>query len=180
MRLPVAEMSTNDPDRAGTDATAAAKAELRTVFGAFPSGVVAVCAQLDRNPVGMAVSSFTPVSLHPPLITVCIQSTSSTWPQLREAPNLGVSVLGEHHERACRQLASKDGDRFDGVETVVLPSGSIRLRESCAWFDCSIESELAAGDHLIVVLRIEQTGLSKTTAPLVFHQSRFRRLTEAS
>jgi len=50
--LPVAAMSTNDPVRAGSDATAGAPTELRTVFGAFPSGVLAVCAQLDRHPVG--------------------------------------------------------------------------------------------------------------------------------
>lgn len=180
MGLPVAAMSTNDPVRTGSDATADAPTELRTVFSAFPSGVVAVCAQLDRHSVGMAVSSFTPVSLHPPLISVCIQRTSSTWPRLREAPNLGVSVLGEHHERAWRQLARKDGERFDGVDIVVLSSGPIHLRESCAWFDCSIESEFTVGDHLIVVLRIQQTGLSNATAPLVFHRSRFRRLAEAS
>jgi flavin reductase (DIM6/NTAB) family NADH-FMN oxidoreductase RutF len=99
---------------------------------------------------------------------------------LRAAPNVGVSILGEHHEHVCRQLASKDGDRFFGVDTIAAPSGSIYITESCAWFDCLIELEIDAGDHLIVVLRILQTGMSNAAGPLVFHRSRFRRLMETS
>lgn len=155
-----------------------APAELRKIFGAFPSGVVAVCARRAGRPVGMAVSSFTPVSLDPPLISVCIQRTSITWPWLKEAPMLGVSLLGQHHEHACRRLSRKEGDRFDGVDTTVSASGSIHIRAACAWFDCSIESEFLAGDHVIVVLLVEQSGMADGTAPLVFHGSRFRRLAE--
>jgi flavin reductase (DIM6/NTAB) family NADH-FMN oxidoreductase RutF len=173
-------MSTGDTVVSGTNDGVGAPSELRSVFSAFPSGVAAVCAQRDQQLVGMAVSTFTPVSLNPPLISLCIQRTSSTWSRLRAAPNVGVSILGEHHERVCRQLASKDGDRFFGVDTIATPSGSIYITESCAWFDCSLELEIDAGDHLIVVLRILQTGVSNAAGPLVFHRSRFRRLMEAS
>ncbi len=159
-----------------TDSTVEATAELRKVFSAFPSGVVAVCAHRGGEPVGMAVSSFTPVSLDPPLISVCIQQTSVTWSRLKYAPVLGVSILGQQHEQACRQLSRKDGDRFDSLAITRAPSGAIHVRESCAWFACSIQSEVQAGDHVIVVLRIEKTGRTDGAVPLVFHDSRFRRL----
>jgi flavin reductase (DIM6/NTAB) family NADH-FMN oxidoreductase RutF len=70
---------------------------LRRVFGCFPSGVIAVCASIDGEPVGMAASSFTTVSVAPPLVSICVQNTSTTWPRLRECERLGVSVLAEHH-----------------------------------------------------------------------------------
>lgn len=46
---------------------------LRRVFGCFPCGVIAVCAMVDDQPVGMAASSFTSVSVDPPLVSICVQ-----------------------------------------------------------------------------------------------------------
>lgn len=173
MRSPHPGPRSTEPDLSATGSV-----ELRTVFGAFPSGVAAVCALNDGQPDGMAVSTFIPVSLDPPLIAICIQRTSATWVRLRRLPCLGVSVLGHQHEHACRQLSRKEGDRFDGLDTTVSRSGAIHVQESCAWFDCSLESETVAGDHVIAVLAIERAGMSAGTAPLVFHSSRFRRLAE--
>ena len=45
-------------------------AQLRRVFGAYPSGVTVVDALIEGAPVGITASSFTSVSLHPPLVSV--------------------------------------------------------------------------------------------------------------
>jgi flavin reductase (DIM6/NTAB) family NADH-FMN oxidoreductase RutF len=126
----------------------------------------------------MAVSTFTPVSLDPPLISLCIQRTSTTWPRLRRAPVLGVSVLSVDHEHAGRQLSLKTGDRFASVNIVTVGSGAIHLPRSCAWFDYTLDAELPAGDHVIAVLRIVRSGVSERTAPLIFDASRIRRLAD--
>ena len=60
-----------------TDSTA-----LRQAFGHIPSGVVAVCGYTGSERIGMAVSTFVPVSLDPPLVAFCVQTTSTTWPRL--------------------------------------------------------------------------------------------------
>lgn len=78
---------------------------LRRAFAQFPSGVVAVCAHIDRQPVGLAVSTFVPVSLNPPLVSISIRHESATWPRLRRAPRLGINVLGEGQEHIARTLA---------------------------------------------------------------------------
>ena len=85
---------------------------LREAYAQFPSGVVAIAAEIDGVPVGLAASSFVSVSIDPPLVAVCIQNTSTTWPKLEAAPNIGVSVLGEAHNDAVRTLAAKTGDRW--------------------------------------------------------------------
>jgi flavin reductase (DIM6/NTAB) family NADH-FMN oxidoreductase RutF len=155
------------------------KAELRQVFGCFPSGVIAVCAIVDGVPVGMAASSFTAVSVAPALVSICVQNTSTTWPRLRMRPRLGVSVLAECHSEACVSLSRKGGDRFAGVSWTELPGGGVLVHGASAWLDCRLAAEVAAGDHTIVVLEICALGADLEIPPLVFHGSRFRRLAVA-
>jgi len=147
--------------------------QLRRAFGMFPSGVAAVCARIDRVPVGMAASSFTSVSVDPPLVSVCIQNTSETWPQLREHPRLGLSVLAEKHKDAVMQLASKKADRFAGIEWDAGPHGSILIRGASAWMEVSLFEEVPAGDHSIALLEVHGLDTAEHTPPLIFHASKF-------
>ena len=98
---------------------------LREAFGYFPSGVIAIAAEVDGTRVGIAASTFVPVSLEPPLVSFCVQNTSTTWPKLKDLPYLGISVLGESHDEAARILADKTGDRFAGLQTVSTQSGAV-------------------------------------------------------
>jgi flavin reductase (DIM6/NTAB) family NADH-FMN oxidoreductase RutF len=155
--------------------------ELRRVFGCFPSGVTAVCALVDGAPVGMAASTFVPVSLDPPLVSVCVQSGSATWARLRSRDQLGISVLAGTHEVACRSLSDKDGDRFKGVAWRALPGGAIVVDGAVAWLACRLHAELPAGDHIIALLHIVGVYAdSEGGEPLVFHRSRFRQLAAGS
>ncbi len=149
---------------------------LREAFGHFPSGVVAIAAQVDGNRVGLAVSTFVPVSLEPPLVSFCVQNTSTTWPKLEAAPMLGISVLGESHDAAARTLAAKTGDRFAGLETVSNDSGAVFVKGTGLWLESAVEQLIPAGDHTIVVLRVNEVTVDAEVAPIVFHRSGFRRL----
>jgi flavin reductase (DIM6/NTAB) family NADH-FMN oxidoreductase RutF len=150
--------------------------DLRRAFGAFPSGVVAVAAEVDGVRVGMAASSFTSVSLEPALVSFAIANTSATWQLLRRAPRLGVSVLAEHHDKVCRQLAGPADARFDGLSLRGTEDGAVLLEDAIATFDCSIDREVAAGDHTVVLLRLHAVCDSASGSPLVFHRSGFGRL----
>lgn len=151
---------------------------LRTVFGVFPSGVVAVAAEVDGTLVGLAASSFTSVSLDPPLISFSIATTSKTWPTLRRADGLGVTILAEHHGVAARQLAGAVERRFDGLEVTRAASGAVTLADGLAQFETTIYREVEAGDHVLVLLRLHEVRHAGATAPLVFHASTFRRLAD--
>lgn len=151
-------------------------AELRRVFGAFPSGVVAIAAFVDGAPLGMAASSFTSVSLDPPLVSICVANTSTTWPALREAPRFGVSVLAASQEHAGRQLAARNVDRFANLDWRVTSEGAVMLVGASAWLHCSRHAVYPGGDHDIVVLRVHDLDADKAMPPLVFHASKFHRL----
>jgi len=174
IRSTLGPLTTNqdlDPDR------------LRQAFGVFPSGVVAVAAEVDGALVGLAASSFTSVSLDPPLVSFSVARTSKTWPDLRRAEHVGVTILAEHHGDLCRQLAGPVQQRFADVAVQVTDDGAVLLEEGLARFDCSLYREVEAGDHTIVLLRlhgVEHDAEEQLPgAPLVFHRSAFGRLSRS-
>jgi flavin reductase (DIM6/NTAB) family NADH-FMN oxidoreductase RutF len=149
---------------------------LRRAFGCFPSGVVAVAALEGDAPVGMTMSSFTSVSLSPPLASLCVQEASRTWPRLRACQRLGVSILAQQHDDTCIRLSSKGEDRFSSVYWEASADGSVFIQGAAAWLDCRLYDEIPAGDHQIVLLAILGVTVEPSEGPLVFHASRFRSL----
>lgn len=152
---------------------------LRQAFGCFPSGVTAFCGLLDGVAEGMAASSFTSVSLDPALVSVCVANTSTTWPKLAKLERLGLSVLAGDHAPIARALASKTGDRFDGVDWTATDSGAVFVHGATLWLECTPFKRVAAGDHEIVVLQIVSLAIYPDVAPMVFHRSNFHELAPA-
>jgi flavin reductase (DIM6/NTAB) family NADH-FMN oxidoreductase RutF len=151
-------------------------AQLRRAYGTFPTGVVTVAAVVGLEPLGLAASSFTSVSIDPPLVSVSIAHTSTTWPRLSRAPRLGVSVLSGVQDIVGQQMSIRDTDRFAGVAWTVSESGAVFIDDAVSWFETSVHDVVPAGDHDIVLLRIGRLGADDEREPLIFHASRFRRI----
>lgn len=149
---------------------------LRQAFAHIPAGVVAICADVDGERVGLAASTFVPVSLDPPLVSFCVQNTSGTWPRLADRPHLGISVLSEEHDGAARVLAARHGDRFAGLDVEIRHGGALFVSGTSVRMDVTVEQQVPAGDHTIVVLRINELLTDADVEPIVFHRSSFRRL----
>jgi flavin reductase (DIM6/NTAB) family NADH-FMN oxidoreductase RutF len=151
---------------------------IREAFSYFPSGVVALIADVDGEPQGMVASAFTVgVSIDPPLVSCAIQVTSSTWPRLKRASAVGISVLGEDQGPLARQLGSRDrANRFAGVTLQDNRSPARFVPGAPLWLECTVHAEFPAGDHTVVLFEV--VGLSTETGyrPLVFHGSAFRQL----
>ncbi|GAA2673817.1 MULTISPECIES: flavin reductase family protein [Actinosynnema] len=169
---PLNPTSPPDPTRPPAPTSPLDPTSLRAAFGAFPSGVVAVAAEVDGGLVGLCASSFTAVSLDPPLVSFSIATGSRTWPSLRRADRIGVTVLADHHGPAARRLAGPAESRFTGLDAVVGEGGAVTLADGVAWFETSLERGVEAGDHTIVLLRLHSAAHTPGT-PLVFHRSGF-------
>lgn len=152
--------------------------EFRQVLGSYPTGVTVITAATPDGPNGMAVNSFTSVSLDPPLVLFCAGKTSSTWPLLRDADGgLTINLLSAEQEPLCRAFATKGIDRFAGVAHHPGATGAPVLDDALAHLDCLVEAEHDAGDHTVVIARVVALG-SQPGTPLVFHASRYTRLAD--
>lgn len=145
------------------------------MLGHFATGVTVVTSMAGDRPIGLAVNSFTSVSLRPPLIAFCVSRRSTTWPELRTTGAFCVNVLGEDQEALSRTFATKGLDRFKGLGWRPAPSGAPVLAGILAWVDCVVDAEYEAGDHLLVVGRVLDLGLDHEGRPLVFYRGGYGR-----
>ena len=143
----------------------------RNVLGHFPTGVVAITSlDPDGNPVGMAVSSFTSVSLHPPLVAFLPGKSSDTFPVVRDAGRFCANILSAEQQHVCQGMSMKGTEKFVGVSWTPAPSGMPRISQSVAWIDCEIQAIHDAGDHYIVVGRVTAMEIDRADLPLIFFQ----------
>jgi 3-hydroxy-9,10-secoandrosta-1,3,5(10)-triene-9,17-dione monooxygenase reductase component len=147
----------------------------RSVLRHFPTGVVALTGLSGSEPIGMAVNSFTSVSLEPPLILFCAAHTSTTWPRLRDTGRICVNILSEHQRELSDRFAF-GGDRFRDVTWSPSPAGLPVLDGAVAWLEGTVEAVHPAGDHDIVVARVQHLDTHTAADPLVFCHRRYGRL----
>jgi flavin reductase (DIM6/NTAB) family NADH-FMN oxidoreductase RutF len=154
-------------------------AVIRPTFSRFPSGVVVVAAEVNREKHALVASSFMAgVSMEPCLVALAVQRTSETWPILRCSRSLGVSVVNASQALLTRQLSGKDRTaRFDEVAVEVGTEGAVFVDHAAVWLECRVYAEQNAGDHWMVLLEAKKLGYS-AEEPLVWHGSEFRGLAD--
>ena len=154
---------------------------MKEVLSSFCTGVAVITATTDEGrPVGMAVQSFSSVSLDPPLICFCPAHSSSSWPQIRRARRFAVNILGADQERLCRQFAVTGGDKFAGVHWRPGLNGAPLLDGSLAWIECDLAGVLPGGDHAIALGHVTSLVASRTTEPLLYYRRSYGRLRSSS
>lgn len=149
----------------------------RSALGHFLTGVTVITA-IDPEtgaPTGLAASSFTSVSMDPPLVSFCAAKTSSTWPRLRAAGHYCVNILGDGQAELSRRFASKSADKFDGVPWRREASGAPVLEGALAWVDCALHDALDAGDHVIALGRVLWVGARDAGGPLAYYRGGYGR-----
>jgi 3-hydroxy-9,10-secoandrosta-1,3,5(10)-triene-9,17-dione monooxygenase reductase component len=151
-------------------------ARFRQVLGHFPTGVTVITAMSDSGPVGLAVGSFTSVSLEPPLVAFCPGTTSTSWPKIEPGGVFCVNVLAEDQEDVCRIFAGKGDDKFETIGWKPSSLGSPIIEDVLAWIDCRIDAVHEAGDHFIVLGLVDDMAIGRESAgPLVFYRAGYGR-----
>jgi len=148
--------------------------DFRQAMRRLPTGVTIVAVlDEDGEPWGLTVSSFTSVSLDPPLVLACIDRMSDTHDRLLDADRFGVSLLSIGQERIARRFATDPSQgRFDSVDWSCGAQGEPIIDGCAAWFECTVRDILPGGDHSIVVGEVMRTGISGKPS-LVYHQGAF-------
>lgn len=147
--------------------------KFRSVLGHYPTGVTVVTGMTDDGPAGLAIGSFTSVSLDPPLVSICPSRSSTSWARIEASGRFCVNVLAADQESACRIFASRDDVKFASIDWSTSPLGSPILEGVTGWVDCEIHAVHEAGDHTIVVGLVHALDNVSSQLPLVFYRGRY-------
>ncbi|WP_282610298.1 flavin reductase family protein [Pelagibius sp. Alg239-R121] len=129
--------------------------DLRNAFGTFATGVTVITTREEAGtPRGFTANSFTSVSLDPPLLLVCIGKSAASLPVFSEGHGFAVNILGEDQKDLSGLFATQRPDKFEVTEWTSGKSGMPLLAGTLSWFECSRETVVDAGDHVILIGRV--------------------------
>lgn len=149
--------------------------EFKAALGHFASGIVVVTGTDGARPRGLACQSFFSVSLDPPLVAVSVANSSTSWQAIERTGAFGVNVLDADQVDLCRRFGRPGADKFAGLDWAAGITGAPRLSGTLAWIDCIIEAAHPAGDHALVVGRVQEVSFN-AGRPLLFYRGRFGEL----
>ena len=128
----------------------------RQSLGQFATGVAIVTAHANGQSVGVTVNSFSSVSLEPPLVLWSIAKTSQSYPVFMDARHFVVHILTAEQMELASRFARSGAEKFVGVESKAGPSGAPMLEGCAAVFECAADARHDAGDHTILIGRVER------------------------
>lgn len=132
-------------------------------------------------PSGLTASSFTSVSLHPPLVLVCVAHSAQCFPALRDGGRFAVNVLTVEQEAISRRFATaptaSSAEKFAGIACEPGQLGLPLLVDAHACLECTTVHTYAGGDHAIFVGRVEAaSGRLDGPGPLLFYRGKYRQI----
>ncbi|MBO4208915.1 flavin reductase family protein [Micromonospora echinofusca] len=147
----------------------------RNWFRRQASSVVVVTVAGDP-PAGFTATSFTSLSLHPPLVSVCLNRDSSSWPAMVRAGHVGVHLLGADQAAVAGTFATHGIDRFAAHRDWRYgPRGVPLLDGALGWLLCRVTQLVPAGDHAIVIAAPLLGSHEPDGQPLLYHDGHYTR-----
>lgn len=148
----------------------------REALSHWASGVTVVAAKDGAGTVrGMTASSFSSLSLEPPLVLVCVDERANLLSVLEQAEHFTVNFLAEGQEEASGHFAGQAAARL--LENPPFPThGDLILGDALATLVCSRWQVYPGGDHRIVVGKVERVILGEDRPPLVYYRRGYRKL----
>ncbi|HTX07409.1 MAG TPA: flavin reductase family protein [Solirubrobacteraceae bacterium] len=145
---------------------------VRSVHRSFPSGVAVVTTATDGTPYGLAVNAFSSVSMDPPIVLVCVNTTARTHDPLYQGAHLGINFLAHDQVPIARRFATSGGNKFSGVTWHTGEDGVPLLDGASAYLVMEIQQRLAVATHTIFVGEVTAASAQRR-APLVYYAGVF-------
>ena len=156
--------------------------EFRNVMGRFATGVTVVTVKMGSERRGMTANAVTSLSLHPPMLLVCVDRNASMHPLFEVAESFAVNILAAD-QKAMADFFARHSDAsailggfpyHDGVTVSPL------LDDALATVECRISERYDGGDHMIVLGHVEAIHNARPDdEPLLFFGGKYRAIAGA-
>lgn len=129
-------------------------------------------------PYGLTVSSFTSVSLDPPLILVCLDNRLSGIALFEKSKKFGVSILSDTQEEVSRVFSKKGAERPASLYAMG-KLGVPLIHGALAGLECELVATYPGGDHVILLGQPQVIDLMEAYSganPLLYFRGKYQRL----
>lgn len=147
----------------------------RQAMGHFASGVTVITTEHEGQLYGMTVSSFASLSLKPPLVLICVDSTVKCHDAIAGAGCFAVNILTKEQEHLSRRFATRDIDKFVGVALRDGLLGMPLLDGALASIECRLHQTLPGGDHTIFIGEVVD-AVVREGSPLLYYRRGYHEL----
>ena len=131
-----------------------AEIDFRNAMASFASGVTIVTTRDETGkPWGFTASSFASLSLHPPMVLVCMGKRARAYDVFTQARIFAVSILNADQAHLARLFSTRGADRFGDAAIIDSPKGFPVAAGALAQLDCALEILHPGGDHAILIGR---------------------------
>ncbi|HEY5828969.1 MAG: flavin reductase family protein [Hyphomicrobiaceae bacterium] len=146
---------------------------LRNALGRFVTGVTVITTHTpDGRLEGLTVNSFSAVSLDPPLVLWSLRAASSCLPGFESAGHFAVNVLGTWQFDLSQHFARRGAHKFQSITHASGLGGCPLLHDALATFECSKQTRVVGGDHVVFFGRVER-AVYREGEPLVFGAGKY-------
>jgi flavin reductase (DIM6/NTAB) family NADH-FMN oxidoreductase RutF len=146
------------------------------VMGNLAASVTVVTATHEGRHYGLTVSAFSSVSRMPPMVLVCIDKSSTSLEAIRSSGAFTVNFMAEGKADAAMVFASRSEEKFSQVahrHAELESAGPWLPEDAMAYFECTTETEVEAGDHWVFIGRVHHGQRIDPAAPLVYCRRQF-------
>lgn len=148
-------------------------------MGKLATGVTVVGASAVGEWTAQTVSAMCSVSAEPPILLACVHERSPLVAAVARGGRFCVSALATHHDHvadtfAGRPWPGKDRWDFSCGDWTAAPSGSPRLVDPLAWFDCELHDIVRAGTHHVLLGRVTALDAGEAV-PLLYADREYAR-----
>jgi flavin reductase ActVB len=140
----------------------------------FATGVTIVTtADVHGRWWGFTASSFSSLSIDPPLILVCLARAARCHPVFTSVVAFRINVLGPEHEALATRFGTPGADKFAGGEFQRATDGLPILDDALVSLRCKTVDQASGGDHTILIARVEDAKVRHDGTPAVNADRRY-------
>jgi flavin reductase (DIM6/NTAB) family NADH-FMN oxidoreductase RutF len=162
------------------DDLTALREELKHFMRRFPQGVTLVTTYATGRNVGITISSFTSISLNPPLILISISKDANSYMDFVSCDSFNVQLLAANQESIAERFAKKikHEEKFSGLKYTCDSKRNPVIDGTIANLECSKFQVIDAGDHSLILGRVENANVLRDLQPLIYHERAFTTIRE--
>jgi len=155
--------------------------QLRLAMRQWASGIGIAATDHRGVKYGLTVSSFTSVSVAPPIILISVHQDSQAHDPILASGRFAVTLLAADQQELSDRFAGRTEhgeDRFEGVEALTLKTGSPVLPGGLAVFDCELAGSYATETTTVMFGRVVaaqiREGPYEELEPLLYYHQGYR------